>query len=101
MPDGSRHRTSPRSDSEIRSVGRSRIDGASAGPWSKRAQVAELQAAVDQDGALLELAEGDGEIERERRLADPPFGAKTDMTRGRRGRRPARLELLAELSRSA
>ena len=34
MPDGSRHRTSLRSDSAIRSVGRSRIDGASTGTLS-------------------------------------------------------------------
>ena len=36
----------------------------------QRPQVAELEAAVDQDGPLLELAEGDREVERDRRLAD-------------------------------
>ena len=70
MPDGSRHSTSPRSDSAIRSVGRSRIDGASTGHLEQRAQVAELEAAVDQDRPLLQLGQRDGEVERDRRLAD-------------------------------
>ena len=57
IPDGSRHSTSARSDSAIRSVGRSRIDGASTGTLSSDAQVAELEAAVDEHGPLVELAE--------------------------------------------
>ena len=36
----------------------------------QRAQVAELEAAVDQHGPLLELAEGDREVEGDGRLAD-------------------------------
>ena len=76
MPDGSRQRTSPRSDSAIRSVGRSRIDGASTGTLQQRAQVAELEAAVDEHGALVELAEGDRQVEGDRRLADAALRAR-------------------------
>ena len=57
MPDGSRQSTSWRSDSATRSVGRSRIDGASTRHLEQRPQVAELEAAVDQHGPLAELAE--------------------------------------------
>ena len=71
MPDGSRHSTSARSASAIRSVGRSRIDGASTGHLQQCPQVAELEAAVDEHGPLADLAEGDREIEGDGRLADP------------------------------
>ena len=98
MPDGSRQRTSPRSDSAIRSVGRSRIDGASTGHLEQRAQVAELEAAVDQHGPLLELAERDREVERDRRLADAAL--RGEDAHDPRCRRVAceRLELLARPS---
>ena len=60
----------------IRSVGRSRIDGASIGHLEQRAQVAELEAAVDEHGPLAQLADGDREVERERRLADAALRAR-------------------------
>src|SRR5439155_26688187 len=39
----------------------------------QRSEIAELETAVDQDGSLLGLAEGYGEVERDRRLADAAF----------------------------
>ena len=51
------------------------------GHLEQRPQVAELEAAVDQHRALLELTEGNGEVEREVVLPTPPLGANTDTTR--------------------
>ena len=74
MPDGSRQSTSPEvgfGDPVGRQVeDRRRVDG----HLEQRPQVAELEAAVDQDGALLQLGERDGEVERDRRLADAALG---------------------------
>ena len=82
MPDGSRQRTSDRSDSAMRSVGRSRMDGASTGTLSS------AHAAVDQHGALLELTQGDGQVEGDGRLADPALRGehRDDPGRPARGR---------------
>ena len=96
IPDGSRHRTSPRSDSAIRSVGRSRMDGRVGRHLEQRAQVAELDAAVDQHRALVELGEGDREVERDGRLAHAALGREDAHDPGRAGRL-ARLEVLAHL----
>ena len=61
----------------------------------QRAQVAELEAAVDQHGPLVELAEGDREVEGDRRLADAAL-RREDGHHPRRSRSPAGLlELLA------
>ena len=79
IPDGSRQSTSARSDSAIRSVGRSRIDGASVGTAQERAEVAELEAPVDEDRPVTLPGCGDRKVERNRRLPTPPFGAKTAM----------------------
>ena len=55
-------------------VGRQVEDGRRvAGDLQQRAQIAELEAAVDQDGALIELAEGDRQVEGDGRLADAAF----------------------------
>ena len=60
----------------------------------QRAQVAELEAAVDQHGPLVELAERDGKVERDRRLADAALRREDAHDPGRRGARSC-LELLA------
>ena len=53
----------------------------------QRAQVAELEAAVDEDGPLLELAERDREVERDGRLADAALRREdAQMTRVARDR---------------
>ena len=70
MPDGSRHRTSARSDSAIRSVGRSRIDGASTGTFSSARRSPNWRLPSIEHGPLAELAEGDREVEGDGRLAD-------------------------------
>ena len=70
MPDGSRHRTSWRS-ALADPVGRQVQDrGGVGGDPEERAQVAELEAAVDEGGPRPGLAEGDGEVEGDRGLAD-------------------------------
>ena len=94
IPDGSRQSTSLRSDSAIRSVGRSRIDGRIDRHLEQRAEVAELEAAVDQHGLLLELAERDRQVEGDRRLADPTL-RREDADDPRRRERLGLLELLA------
>ena len=71
IPDGSRQSTSPRSDSAIRSVGRSRIDGASAGTLSSERRSPNWRLPSISTVRWLELAEGDREVERDGRLADP------------------------------
>jgi hypothetical protein len=95
IPDGSRQRTSARSDSATRSVGRSRIDGASTGHLEERREVAELEAAVDQDGPLLGLGERDREVECDRRLADAALRREDRVDPRRAGRRELG-ELLAD-----
>ena len=95
MPDGSRQRTSREVRLGIRSVGRSRIDGASIGHLEQRPQVAELEAAVDQHGPLLELAERDREVEGDRRLADAAL-RREHRDDPRRAGRVLGLEVLAD-----
>ena len=51
----------------------------------QRPQVAELEAAVDEDGARAELAERDREVEREGRLADAALGREHRDHPGRAG----------------
>ena len=70
MPDGSRQRTSPRSDSAIRSVGRSRIEGASVGTFSSARRSPNWRLPSMRTVRWLELAHGDREVEGDRRLAD-------------------------------
>ena len=77
MPDGSRHRTSARSDSPIRSVGRSRSDGRLDRHLEQRAHVAELEAAVDEDRPHAGLAEATARLKASVVLPTPPLGAKT------------------------
>ncbi len=92
MPDGSRQRTSWRSLSPIRSVGRSRIDGRVGRHPQERAQVAELEAAVHERGPGPGLAERDREVEGDGRLADTALRRVDDdepgqgrLVRGERG----------------
>ncbi len=60
----------------------------------QRAEVAELEAAVDQHGLLLELAERDRQVEGDRRLADAAL-RREDADDPRRRERLGLLELLA------
>ena len=59
-----------RSDSAIRSVGRSRIDGASTGTLSSERRSPNWRLPSIRTVRWLELAEGDREVERDGRLAD-------------------------------
>ena len=70
----------PRRDpiSEMRSVGRSSIDGASRGRPQEAAQVAELDAAVDERRSKAEARRGDAEVERDRGLADAALRREDD-----------------------
>ena len=78
IPDGSRHRTSREvgfGDPVGRQVeDRRRVDR----DLEQRAQVAELEAAVDEHGPLAELAERDREVERDGRLADAALRGEDD-----------------------
>ena len=66
----------------------------------QRPQVAELEAAVDQDGPLVELAERDREVEGDRRLADAALRREHGQDPRRAQRRLARLEVLVHRPRS-
>ena len=70
IPDGSRQRTSWRSDSATRSVGRSRIDGASTGTFSSARRSPNWRLPSISTVRWPCCPIDDGEVERERRLAD-------------------------------
>ena len=81
MPDGSRHRTSPRSDSAIRSVGRSRIDGASAGTLSSDRRSPNWRLPSISTVRCSSWPKATARLNAIVVLPTPPFGAKTVMTR--------------------
>ena len=83
MPDGSRHMTSERSLS-CDPVGRQvEHRGGVLGHLQEGAQVAELEAAVDQDDAqAAQLAHRHGEVEGQGRLAHAALRARTACRRG-------------------
>ena len=81
MPDGSRHRTSPRSDSAIRSVGRSRIDGASTGTLSSERRSPNWRLPSISTVRCSSWPRATARLKAIVVLPTPPFGAKTLMTR--------------------
>ena len=83
MPDGSRHRTSARSDSAIRSVGRSSSDGASIGTLSSARMSPNWRLP-----SMRTVRNGSWPIATARLKASvvlptPPLGAKTVIIRAR------------------
>ena len=77
MPDGSRHRTSWRSDSWIRSVGRSRIDGASTGTLRRARRSPNWRLPSMRTVRLPSWPMATARLNAIVVLPTPPFGAKT------------------------
>ena len=86
MPDGSRHRTSARSDSAIRSVGRSRIDGASTGTLRSARRSPNWRLPSIRTVRWPSWPSATARLNAIVVLPTPPLGAKTEMTRVRQRR---------------
>ena len=81
MPDGSRHRTSCRSDSWMRSVGKSRIDGASTGTFSSDRMSPNCRLASMSTVRCPCWPIATARLNAIVVLPTPPLGANTDTTR--------------------
>ena len=81
IPDGSRHRTSDRSDSAMRSVGRSRIDGASTGTLSNDRRSPNCRLPSMRTVRWFSWPRATARLNATVVLPTPPFGANTLMTR--------------------
>ncbi len=94
MPDGSRHRTSARSDSAMRSVGRSSSEGASIGTLSRARMSPNWRLPSMRTVRNGELADRDREVEGERGLADATLGRED-------GDHPGEVRVVGDLRRLA
>ena len=87
IPDGSRQRTSWRSDSATRSVGRSRIDGASTGTLSSARRSPNWRLPSMSTVRCSSWPSATAMLNASVVLPTPPFGAKTEKIRDAAGRR--------------
>ena len=81
MADGSRHRTSDRSDSAMRSVGRSRIDGESTGTFRSARRSPNWMLPSMSTVRCSSWARATARLKAMVVLPTPPFGANTEMIR--------------------